>query len=372
MKMSQELKNTTTFMGIVVDSKTPQDPIILKALDHSASLLDIVKFVEVTEFKLNMVMFDYFWQVMIDDTRVHLHPRVMEWFGYEGEVRDQRKNFIRMLKNNEIPFKELTRKDKEIELYPTIQTEIQGLPSNVQNSKFLIMEPKDIKMAIMQLKTKNGYMIRQYYIDLEELMKMYVKYTLYYNERESRREITDLKQMMEELKLDRKRQEVQREEDRKLIRSLGVSLEDVKDQNKNIAEQNKEIKDQNKEIKRRLSIAVEDRAPLPEQSSKQERFVLLKRNDPNHPAYYTIRAQKAYTSNRIKAQTVLFPGLQILLDFKCNPNSKSLYVRVKENLKKRGVLFDGNNIDLGEDVDEEELIEEMNQINDVKYDMLPE
>ena len=52
--------------------------------------------------------------------------------------------------------------------------------------------------------------------------------------------------------------------------------------------------------------------------------------------------------------------------------SKSLYVRVKENLKKRGVLFDGNNIDLGKDVDEAELIEEMNQINDVKYDMLPE
>jgi len=45
-------------------------------------------------------------------------------------------------------------------------------------------------------------------------------------------------------------------------------------------------------------------------------------------------------------------------------------VRVKENLKKRGVLFDGNNIDLEEDVDEAELIEEMNQINDVKYDVL--
>ena len=66
---------------------------------------------------------------------------------------------------------------------------------------------------------------------------------------------------------------------------------------------------------------------------------------------------------------------------------------MKENLKKRGVLFDGNNIDLapegrrgsdpsggqlrwqaavGEDVDEAELIEEMNQINDVKYDVLNE
>jgi hypothetical protein len=50
------------------------------------------------------------------------------------------------------------------------------------------MEPDDMKMAIMQLKTKNGYIIRQYYIDLEKLMKMYVEYTLYFNERESRRD----------------------------------------------------------------------------------------------------------------------------------------------------------------------------------------
>jgi len=45
------------------------------------------------------------------------------------------------------------------------------------------MEPDDVKMAIMQLKTKNGHIIRQYYIDLEKLMKMYVEYTLYFNER---------------------------------------------------------------------------------------------------------------------------------------------------------------------------------------------
>lgn len=309
---------------------------------------------------------------MVGNTRLHLGERVLEWFGYEGEYRKQKENFIKMIKRNEIAYTELTQNAKEIELYPTIQAEIQALPSNVQNSKFLIMDPDDMKMAIMQLKTKNGHIIRQYYIDLEKLMKLYVEYTLYFNERKAQNKITDLEQIMEDLKLDRKRQEIQREEDKErmnrqenYIKSLGVSLEDIKDQNN-------EIKQQNKEIKRRLSISVEDRAPLPEQSSKQERFVLLKRNDPEHSAYYTIRAQNAYTKNRIRAQTVLFPGLQILLDFKCNPNSKSLYVRVKENLKKRGVLFDGNNIDLGEDVDEAELIEEMNQINDVKYDVLNE
>jgi len=215
-KMSQELKKNTNFMGVTINPKGPENLMVLKALAHSSSIpLDIVKFVKVTDFKLNMIMFDYFWQVMATG--------VLEWFGYEGESKEQKRKFITMLKN--ICYKELTQKDREIEFYPTIQTEIANLPSNVQHSKFLIME-SDIKMAIMQLKTKNGH--RQYYIDLEKLMKLYVEYTLYFNERKAqyelekaKYEIIDLNQMMEQIKIDRdetkelmKRQEIQREEDK--------------------------------------------------------------------------------------------------------------------------------------------------------------
>ena len=98
-----------------------------------------------------------------------------------------------MLKRNNISFEELTQKDEEIEQYPTIQDELK-LVSNEgarQNSKFLIMEPRNLKMAIMQLKTKNGHVIRDYYIDMEELLKLYVEYTLYFNHRESQRKITN-------------------------------------------------------------------------------------------------------------------------------------------------------------------------------------
>ena len=97
------------------------------------------------------------------------------------ENKAQKDAFLRILKRNNIPYQELTQKDKEIEQYPTIQDELQLIPSNVKNSKFLIMEPDDLKMAIMQLKTKNGHIIRQYYIDLEKLLKMYTEYTLYFN-----------------------------------------------------------------------------------------------------------------------------------------------------------------------------------------------
>jgi hypothetical protein len=71
----------TAFMGITLSKEGPTDPRIRKALNSSGSLLDILKFIEVTEFELNKVMFDYFWQIMIGNTPGHLARRVLDWFG---------------------------------------------------------------------------------------------------------------------------------------------------------------------------------------------------------------------------------------------------------------------------------------------------
>jgi hypothetical protein len=158
---------------------------------------------------------------------------------------------------------------------------------------------------------------------------------------------------------------------------LGIQLEDVKDQNEELLDETKGLKTLNsglksdvKDVKRKLGIAVEDRAPLPEDEEIQERFILLKRNDDQHFQYYTIRAQYGYTERRIKTQKLLFPKLQILLDFTAHPNSKTLYNRIKKELKSKGVTFDHNNIDLEDsEVIEEELVEEMKIINDKKYEI---
>ena len=154
------------------------------------------------------------------------------------------------------------------------------------------------------------------------------------------------------------------------MRSLGISLEEVKDQNDELLESNSGLKKQNKKIQRKLGIAVEDRAPLPEDKGKQERFVLLKRNDPDHAPYYTMRAQDSYVRRKLKTERLHFPHLEVLLDFKCNPNSKTLYVRIKDKLKLKNVVFKGNNINLEDStIFEEDLIEEMKVINDQKRDV---
>jgi DNA invertase Pin-like site-specific DNA recombinase len=376
----------TDFLGIKIDTENgSSNPKIRKALDKSFQLLDIMKFIEVTKFKLNMTMFDYFWQVVVGNRWVHLSPPVLDWFGYEGDIREQKKAFIKMLKRNDISFNELTKDDKRIELFPSVKAELAILNEGAQScSKFLIMEPNDLKMAIMQLKTKNGHIIRQYYIDLEELLKLYVEYTLYFNHRESQRKITSLEESMAKLNLTIAKQEEDRIQDRETLneqrlimarqeqymRSLGISLEEVKDQNEELLDETKGLKKQNKKIQRKLGIAVEDRAPQPEDETKRERFVLLKRNDPEFMGYYTIRAQDSYTTKKLKTQRTLFPNLVVLLDFKCSPNSKTLYNRIKENLKLKNVTFKNNDIEIEDSqITEEELIDEMKAINDQKYDV---
>lgn len=385
-KTNFNLKNTkiyqevgqTTFLGINIDvTKGPFDFRIKKAL-KSNTLLNIIKFIEVTSFKLNMIMFDYFWQVIVGNHSSHITRETLDWFGYEGEYYTQKQNFKKMLQRNSIKYTELSQENK-VESYPTIKKELETLPHEGAKacSKFLIMEPDDLKMAIMQLKTKNGDIIRQYYIDLEKLLKLYTEYTLYFNHKLSQKKITDLEQIMADMRLEREEDRRILQQQTQYIHSLGISLNEVKDQNedllmetKTLTKQNNSLCDHIEKIQRKLGVAVEDRAPLPVDKVKQERFVLIKRNNNDYYPYYTIRAQYKYTECKIKAQRTLFPDMEILLDFKANPNSKTLYTRIKDELKAQGVYFNGTNIDLeGSNVNENDLVNRMKLINDQKYDI---
>ena len=175
------------------------------------------------------------------------------------------------------------------------------------------------------------------------------------------------------------KQDQEREKDRQYMRSLGISIEEVKDQNDGLHKQVKKVQrklgiDQASLVSEHgalpHAIAVEDRAPFPEDESKRERFVLLKLNDDEYYPYYIIRAQHGYTKRKLKTKLKHFTNLNILLDFKCNPNSKTLYTRIKENLKAKNVIFRGNSIDIAESgVTEEELVEEMTTINDSRKEV---
>jgi hypothetical protein len=154
---------------------------------------------------------------------------------------------------------------------------------------------------------------------------------------------------------------------------LGIKLDDMADKNDELLERNETIVDQNNRLETRvvsiqtkLDIAVEDRAPQPDRVEAREHFILLKRNDDDYP-YYTIRAQEVNARNALRRQEQLYDETTVLLDIHLQPNSKTLYVRIKDDLRARGVAFRYCKISIEEsDVTEAELIEAMRAINDEK------
>ena len=59
---------------------------------------------------------------------------------------------------------------------------------------------------------------------------------------------------------------------------------------------------ENKELLSKMNVALEDRAPQPEESSKSERFILLKRCDKEDFPYYVIRAQRDTANSSLRKQ----------------------------------------------------------------------
>jgi hypothetical protein len=158
-----------------------------------------------------------------------------------------------------------------------------------------------------------------------------------------------------------------------IVKRMNIKLDDMADKNDELLERNETIVDQNNRLETRvvsiqtkLDVAVEDRAPQPDRVEAREHFILLKRNDDDYP-YYTIRAQEVNARNALRRQEQLYDETTVLLDIDLQPNSKTLYVRIKDDLRARGVAFRYCKISIEEsDVTEAELVESMRAINDEK------
>jgi len=113
-------------------------------------------------FKIDKLMFNEFWQVVAKKQGMHVHTLTLNWLGYDGEYKNQRQNFVAYLKRQNIPFEELSSSDTHIQSYPSIMKEMKDIAANnIERAKFLVMNSRDFKKAIMKLSTKKGNDIRE-------------------------------------------------------------------------------------------------------------------------------------------------------------------------------------------------------------------
>jgi hypothetical protein len=349
--MLSENENITPFLGV---ENNNEGDFMKLALGSSMNLLTINEFMKVTGFVKDPIMTDYFWQVMIKKQGSHLATLLLQSLGYEGEFKTQQYAIKRFLKSNNIQPLELTSNDPRIDLYPSIREEMKNMkPNAIANRKWLIIEPREFKKVIMKLNTKNGDNIREYYIRLEELIKLYLEYSLCFKEREA---------------------EIEKQKSRSLIESLEQKMDQMKIDSENRAllaeERHDELLDKVEEVQydlnivgEKLEVAVEDRSPKVKAEILRERFIIFNRHDPRSKAqYYVMRGQDHYINGKLPSYKNIHPNLEVIFDISCQPNPRNLFVRFKE-LKDQRFRVIGNNIQTTE---EDALLEVFNMLNDDK------
>ncbi|CCV02465.1 hypothetical protein IIV31_093L [Armadillidium vulgare iridescent virus] len=292
------LEKNTPFMGLSICESGPSD-LLKKAIGASASLLTIEQFIEEVNFQKDSVMNDYFWQVMVTKHSIHVDALLLRYLGYEGEFRIQQHNFKRFLKGNNIDIVELSSHDLSIENFPTIKNEMKNMRKNViANRKWIIIDPREFKKVIMKLSTKNGDRIREYYINLEELFKMYYEYTLYFKDLESKRQISLLEKKLEQMAIDSQNKHCElmnaHDETRDQLNNLSDLIED----------HNEFLPDKFLDIVKPLSDCI---VKSPNENSLKARFLVMALGK----GQYRISRGQTRNMARVKADN---PDALILLD----------------------------------------------------------
>ncbi len=229
------------------------DFIVQKALDYSLIPLDILKFIEVTNFNIDNFMIEKFWHSMKDDIPIYISREILEWMGYSGEFRKQRDTFKKLLKRHNIPFTELTTEDKQCESFTDIKKDMLCLSKAViSQSKWLIMNSDDFKESVLILNTKNSGKIRKYYMSFEKLLKLNLLYTLKFRERADKMQISSLETMMEEMRLERKQSEERSIKQEQLLLSIGYNLKELQEQKEEDTQKIDVLIDQNEDLKQNI------------------------------------------------------------------------------------------------------------------------
>jgi hypothetical protein len=167
-------------------------------LRYKSDLMDIFSFIKDKKvaIDINSAWFQELWYPISKRTHSLLTMRVLNWMGYGGEYFTQKQSFIKLLDRNNIPYEEITYTDPRFSGHEVMIKEIADTDTKiVKQKKWLVMEVRNFKKAVIRLNTKNGETVRDYYLNLEEVCFDYAEYQANWlaEKAELQRKISDAK-----------------------------------------------------------------------------------------------------------------------------------------------------------------------------------
>jgi len=147
---------------------------------NQETMVDIFTFIKNKNVNIdvNSSWFQELWYPLSKKRGILGSTPLFEWMGYEGEYKLQKQRFKKLLDNNNIPYEEIDHKDQRFLEHPSMKRELVKRinEGNLVQKRWIVMDVRNFKKAVMRLNTKNSEMIRDYYLNLEEACFEYAEY----------------------------------------------------------------------------------------------------------------------------------------------------------------------------------------------------
>ena len=178
---------------------------------------------------------------------------LLKWLGYKGRKdADKQNDFKKFLDSLKLPYRELSATDPLAITYPRIRAERLELEAsnNLEKKKWICLDVKQFKKVVMRLNTESADVVRDYYLNLEELMFEYAEYTKTYLVTQKEKEVGH---MMQQLAIKERSEEELRREQEELQTQLAIKDDQlaIKDDQLAIKDDQLAIKDDQLAIKER-------------------------------------------------------------------------------------------------------------------------
>jgi phage anti-repressor protein len=321
-------------------------------------------FVIFNNIDLNTIMVDKIFHNIRNDMPIYMDEAMIEYFGYSGDLDRQRKSLIRLIndnfseyqnqlwhsyKNKEyIEFCEKTKEnlkggqplfknnDENLEissLYPTAST-----GKSASRIKHLLISPKLFKEMLMLAQTDKGKQVRRYYIDMMEVMEIYIKFQNTVQIESLNVQLADIKLML--TNSEKNRIEAKAESEKHRIEAKAVE-EKQSLEIRELLGYAKETKDELKETNTTLKEVAKQRVEIDKLDLKKHpKFIILKDPNDDQMPYYAIRRQQESIQDAIDEIMEKYPDLKLWLRIP-QPNAVAFFNIIKKELGQY-MIRDGN------------------------------
>jgi phage anti-repressor protein len=161
-----------------------ESQIMKKSLEVNLQM-SFKEFIIFNNIQLDCVMVDKIFHNINQDMPIYMDEVMIEYFGYSGKMIHQRESIKKLIETNFLEYQnqlwhsyknkeyiEFCEKNiKKSSLYPPAP-----IGRGTSTTKHLLVMPKLFKAMLMLCQTERGKRIRNYFLDIEEVMVLYIKY----------------------------------------------------------------------------------------------------------------------------------------------------------------------------------------------------